>query len=332
MADREAWLALTQEDALAPELPICDPHHHFWVHPGSRYLSEEFLADISGGHRVRKTVFVECLQFYRPDGAEAMRPVGETERVEQLAGSYPLAESSVELAAGIVGFADLRLGQAVKPVLEAHMQASKRFRGIRYATAWDASEQVHNAHTRPSPDLMQDQNFHAGLDCLQDMGLSFDAWVFHHQLPQLAELALAFPRLPMVLNHQAGPVGVGPYAGQQEAVFAVWERGMSQLAACPNVSVKLGGRTLTMAGFGWHKREQPPGSAELAEAMAPYYLRVIELFGAGRCMFESNFPVDRASCSYTVLWNAFKRVSAHLSASDQAQLFHATAERVYRLT
>ena len=246
--------------------------------------------------------------------------------------AYPaVSAAQVNVAAGIVGFADLALGAAVQPVLEAHLAASTRFRGIRHASAWDASEQVHNAHTKPGWNLLQTADFRQGLACVERMGLSFDAWLFHPQIPQLTELAQTFPGLPIALNHMAGPLGIGPYAGQREEVFGEWRRDMTELARCENVCVKLGGRTLTSAGYGWHKRAAPPGSAELAGAMAPYFRACIELFGAGRCMFESDFPVDKASCSYTVLWNAFKRLTKKYSAAERSALFHDTATRFYRL-
>jgi predicted TIM-barrel fold metal-dependent hydrolase len=331
MADRRAWLALTQEQVIEPDLPLCDPHHHLWDHPGSRYLVDEFLLDISGGHRVVRTVFVECLQFYRSKGPEELRPVGETEFIDSVAGIYETPNGTTDVAAGIVGFANLALGAAVQPVVEAHMTASVRFRGIRYASAWEASDQVHNAHTRPTRDLMQSAQFKAGLACLERLGLSFDAWLYHPQISELTELAQAFPGLTIVLNHMAGPLGIGPYSGQRNEVFDAWRKGLAGLARCGNVCVKLGGRTMTMAGFGWHLRETPAGSAELAEAIGPYYRTCIDLFGAERCMFESNFPVDRAACSYTVLWNAFKRLSGDYSPAERAALFHDTATRVYRL-
>jgi len=329
MTERDDWLALTREDALEPELPICDPHHHLWDYPGSRYLVDEFRADFGGGHRVRKTVFVECRQFYRSEGQEALRPVGETAFIESLAGPVPTAHGSIELAAGIVGFADLTEGSRVEAVLEAHLAASDRFRGIRHATAWDASERIHNAHTNPPPGLMGEARFREGVQCLQRMGLRFDAWLYHPQLSELADLASTFPELPMVLNHMGGPLGIGPYADRRDEVFQEWERGLAKLSACHNVFVKLGGRTMSMAGFGWHKRPRPPGSEELAEMLAPYFDTCIGLFGAERCMFESNFPVDRAGASYTVLWNAFKRATRERSAAERAKLFGETAQRFY---
>jgi predicted TIM-barrel fold metal-dependent hydrolase len=211
------------------------------------------------------------------------------------------------------------------------MQASERFRGIRYASAWDATAQVRNAHTKPSNDLLASRQFRAGFACLNELGLSFDAWLYHTQIPELTDLARAFPDATIILDHVGGPLGIGPYAGKREEVFGIWRKNIVELADCENVLVKLGGLTMTMSGFGWHKRDAPPGSIELAEAMGPYYQACIDSFGVERCMFESNFPVDRASCSYTNLWNAFKRLTQDYSKSERAALFHDTAAHVYRL-
>ncbi|MFC1795652.1 amidohydrolase family protein [Pseudomonadota bacterium] len=331
MSDRDAWLALTAEEAIEPELPICDPHHHLWDYPGSRYLLDEFVADIGGGHRIVKTVFVECRQFYRTAGPEDFRPVGETEYVDSVAGPAEAGTGVTEVADGIVGFADLSLGSAVQEILDAHLAASPRFRGVRHASAWDENDRVHNAHTNPPSGLLGEPSFRAGLACLEARGLSFDAWLYHPQIPELTDLARTFPGLTIVLDHMAGPLGIGPYADHREEVFRIWNGHMMELAACENVCVKLGGLTMSMAGFGWHKREAPPGSVELAQVTGPYYRACMEHFGAERSMFESNFPVDRASCSYTVQWNAFKRLSSAYSKAERSALFHDTAFRVYRL-
>ena len=329
MSDRQSWLKLTVEEALEPELLICDPHHHLWDHPGNRYLLDEFQQDIGNGHRVVTTVFVECLQGYRENGPDSLRPVGETQFVERLVNQQ--RGSKTAIAAGIVGFADLSLGAEVQATLEAHMQASERFRGIRHASAWHSSDTIHNAHTNPPEGLLLDKQFLEGFACLRDKQLSFDAWLYHHQIPELIGLARAFPEVSIILNHMAGPLGIGPYSDRRQEVFNEWQNALAELASCENVFVKLGGRAMTMSGFGWHKSRTPPGSAELAKAMAPYCHASIDLFGPDRCMFESNFPVDRASCSYTVLWNAFKRLTRKYSDSETAALFHDTASSVYRL-
>ncbi len=330
--ERESWLALTIEDPIDPALPICDPHHHLWDRPGSRYLLEELLQDTGGGHNIVQTVFVECRSMYRKDGPEEMRPVGETEFVQGIAARSASGQYGMPLvAAGIVGFADLTLGAAVVPVLEAHIAASRnRFRGIRYSSVWDASPEV-TVYVRRPRGLLLDTKFREGFAYLHKYGLSFDAWLYHPQLMELADLAGAFPDTPIILDHIGGLLGIGPYAGKREKVFGEWKRGIAKLATCPNVVVKLGGLGMPLSGFDWHERRIPVGSAELAEAMAPYCEFCIEQFGVNRCMFESNFPVDKQSYSYTVIWNAFKRIAKDYSLGERAALFHDTAVRVYRL-
>lgn len=331
MVERNTWLALTPEEVIEPELPICDPHHHLWDLPQSRYLVDEFLDEFKDGHRVVKTVYVECLQRYRKEGPDALRPVGETEFVESIAATSEAISGTTSVAVGITGFADLTLGPAVQPVLEAHLEASPRFRGIRHASAWDASDKVHNSHTRPSRDMLESSAFREGFACLRHLGLSFDAWLYHPQIPDLISLARAFPDVPIILDHIGGPLGIGPYADKREEVFSLWRKHIIELSRCSNVNIKLGGLSLTGNGFGWHKRDAPPGSKELAETLEPYYQICIENFGAERCMFESNYPVDSSSCSYTVLWNAFKRITRNYTIKDRSTLFHDTAVRVYKL-
>ena len=331
--EHEAWLALTEEQPIDPDVPICDPHHHLWDHPDNRYLLDELLRDTGGGHNIVGTVFVEVGAMYRKDGAEEMRPVGETEFVQGIAAqSASGGYGETAVAAGIVGYADLTLGAAVTPVLEAQIAAStNRFRGIRHRTAWDPDPDV-GVREAPPRVLLLDPTFREGFACLGPAGLSFDAWLYHPQIMDLVSLARAVPDVPIVLDHIGGPIGAGGYSGKREEVVRVWRQGISELATCPNVSVKLGGLGMPYCGFGWHRRPVPPGSAELADAMAPYFLHCIESFGVDRCMFESNFPVDKASFSYTVMWNAFKRICADFSATEQAALLHDTAARFYRLS
>jgi L-fuconolactonase len=328
---RNDWVKLTPELPVEPSLPICDPHHHFWDRPGDRYLVEELLQDARSGHNVVSTVFIECRERWRTGGPEEMRPIGETEFVEGIVGPRK-KDGSPAVAAGIIGFADLALGAAVAPVLQAHLTASpNRFRGIRHSCTWDASPTVKTATPGIPPGLMLDSKFRAGLACLNTYGLSFEAWLYHPQLPELASLARAVPDVPMILNHVGGLLGVGPYAGKRDEVFQVWKRGIAEVATCPNVVVKLGGLGMVRCGFDWHTRPAPPNSTELMQATAPYYLFCIEQFGPNRCMFESNFPVDKVSFSYAVLWNAFKRMTKNFSVPERAALFHDTAARVYRL-
>jgi predicted TIM-barrel fold metal-dependent hydrolase len=326
-AVRQDWLALTPEDPIAPDLPICDPHHHFWDRPDDRYLLADLLRDTGGGHRITETVFVECNSMYRTDGPEETRPVGEVDFVEKIAVQSP---PETKVAAGIVGFADLRLGDAVTPVLEAHMAASDRFRGIRHASSWDASPGI-GSHKKPPKGLLGDTAFREGFAALGKLGLSFDAWLFHTQIHELADLARAHEDVPIILDHIGGPLGIGPYAGQRDEVVEMWRAGIAELAACPNVVVKIGGFGMPLGGYGWHERDKPASSAELADVIGPYYLFCIEKFGPDRCMFESNFPVDKVSASYTVLWNSFKRMAEGFSSTERASLFRDTAVRAYRL-
>ena len=341
---RESWLALTEEDPIEPGMPILDPHHHFWERPGDVYLLDDLLADTRSGHRVNRTVFVECHSQYRTEGPEEMRSVGEVEFVEGIAAANALRQAQdvrgqaqddggewTAVAAAIVGNADLMLGDAVEPVLEALAEAGKgRFRGIRCTAAWDASPEITTARAN-SAGMLADANFRRGLACLERMGLAFDCIVYHPQLPEVADMARAFPCLTVILNHVGRPLGIGPYAGQREELMPEWRAGIDAVAECPNVVVKVGGLGNPISGFDWHRRPFPPGSGELAEAAAPYYLYCIEKFGAERCMFESNFPVDKQSFSYNVCWNAFKRLARDFSATEQADLFHNTAARAYGL-
>lgn len=333
MPINQQWLDLVIEEALEPELPICDPHHHLWDFPGSRYLLDELMLDTGGGHNIRKTVFIECSSMYNSFATAAMAPIGETEFVQGIAAQSASGQyGETQAVAGIVGFADLTMGAAVEDVLLAHKAASpNRFRGIRHACSWDASDAVRNAHTNPPQSLYMQDQFRQGFALLEKHQLSFDSWQFHTQITELVDLAKTFPGVTIILDHVGGPVGIGPYMGKREAIFEQWKVDMAELATCPNVVVKLGGLAMAVNGFGWHKREQPPTSDHLADVTAPYYLFCIEQFGVNRCMFESNFPVDKVSCSYTVLWNAFKKVAKGYSAEDKLALFHDTAVRVYSL-
>ena len=330
--EREAWLKLTIEEPLEPDLPICDPHHHLWDRPNDRYLLEELLEDTGGGHRIVQTVFVECQSRYKKDGPQEMRPVGETEFVQGIADQVAGGQYGVTaVAGGIMSFADLTLGSKVAPVLEAHIAASKnRFRGIRHISTWDASPDIISSRNPPKG-LLLDSKFREGFACLQKYDLSFDAWLYHPQLMELVDLARAFPGISIVVNHIGGLLGTGPYDRKSEDVLNDWKRGIAALATCPNVVVKLGGLGMPRSGFGWHEQAAPPASTELAEAMAPYYRWCIEQFGVDRCMFESNFPVDKISYSYTVIWNAFKRLSKDFTPRERNALFHDTAAKVYRL-
>jgi predicted TIM-barrel fold metal-dependent hydrolase len=334
MATNDTWLAQVREETIEPALPICDPHHHLWDHregrADRRYLLDELLADLHTGHNVVSTVFIEHLAMYRADGPDEMKYVGE---VEFANGIGAMAASGLygktKVAAGIVGFADLGTGSRVRAVLEAEMAAAPgRFRGIRCTGAWDPDPRIARA---PRPGLYLDAKFREGLAEVDRLGLLFDVTSRYHQLTECVDMAKAFPRTTMVLNHLGGITGIGAYAGRREEIFNAWRKGMAELARCPNVVVKLGGLAMEYCGFGWHEQPKPPTSRQLAEATRPYYEAAIELFGPDRCMFESNFPVDKVSCGYNVLWNSFKRITATFSASEKAKLHHDTAARVYKL-
>jgi L-fuconolactonase len=321
----------THEAPLEPDLLICDPHHHLRERPNDRYFLEQFIRDTASGHSVASTVCVENRAKYRKDGPEILKPVGETEFFESVAVEAEADPNiSTFVAAGIVGHADLRLGDAVAQVLEAHLRCSPdRFCGIRHSTTWDESDSV---RSDARPGLLADSAFRRGVACLQRYGLSFDAWLYHPQLLELVDLARAFPNMTIVLDHIGGPLGVGPYKGKRDEVFRVWGMGIAALSTSPNVAVKLGGFGSTRSGYDWHQRAVQPESVELANTMAPYFNFCIEKFGVHRCMFESNFPVDKASYSYVAIWNAFKRITHNYSVAERNALFHDTAARVYRLS
>ena len=328
------WLALTQESTLEPEIPICDPHHHFWDFrserlPYQRNLLHELAADVNCGHNVRSTVFIEVRAMYRPDGPAEMRPVGEVEFVQGLAAAATGLYGPCRAASAIVGHADLKLGDRVEPVLEALQAASpNRFRGIRHTVTWDPYPEIEN---REVEGVLATAEYRAGAQVLTRMALSLDIGVCFPQLPELAAFAKATPDLTIILNHLGGLTRVGPYGNRDNEVLPAWRRGIAAVAECPNVSLKLGGIGMPRLGFDWHSRARPIGSEELATSMAPVMSYCIEQFGSDRCMFESNFPVDKVSFSHHVLFNSFKRFSKSYSAAERAALFHDTAVRAYRI-
>src|SRR6204780_3401973 len=330
---REDWLAQRKEEVIDPARPIVDPHHHLWDRGGQRYLIEDIAADIASGHNVIATVYVEARSMYRDGGPEALRPVGE---VEFANGSAAMSASGgygpAAICAGIVGHVNLLLGDGARAVLEAEIAAGNgRFRGIRHSSAWDADPDVaHMYATRPQG-LLLDPTFRKGFACLAPLGLSFDAWLFHPQISDLADLARAFPDTKIVLDHCGGPVGLGVYANRREEIFKGWKASIAEIAKCPNVAVKLGGLAMRLLGYDFYERPKPPSSEEAAAAWRPYIETCIEAFGPARAMFESNFPPDKGQCSYQVIFNAFKRIAAPYSEAEKNALFSGTAMEVYRL-
>ncbi len=330
---RADWLARRVEEIIEPELAIVDPHHHLWDRPDWRYLLDDLLADTDTGHNIIATVFVQCRAFHRAAGDRALKPIGETEFA---AGVAAMSESGVygptHSCQGIVSHADMMLGDDVARVLEAHVAAAGgRFRGIRHIVAWDGDPSLMNPNYSPPQHQLKDPTFQAGLKTLGRMGLTFDAWLYHPQIPDLTAAARACPGTNMVLDHCGGPLGSGAYTGRREAEFDGWAAAIRELAKAPNVYVKLGGLGMKINGFGFEDGDEPPSSEQLVEAWRPYFETCIEAFGPSRCMFESNFPVDKGSYSYHVYWNACKRFAAHASADEKADLFAGTAQRFYRL-
>ena len=326
------WLASTIEEAVDPDEEIVDPHHHLWDRPEGVYLIADLHEDTGASHNVVQTVFVECGSEYLEEGPETMRPVGETSFVQTQAEES--RESLGAVISGIVGMADLTLGEAVEDVLVEHDRRGRGlFRGIRHANAHDPSPDIRRAHTSPPAGLLAISDFRDGFRRLGELGFSFDAWMFHPQVPELADLVRAHPGTQVVLDHIGGPLGIGPYAGRRDEVRAVLRPALEDLARHDNVVVKVGGIGMSIYGVGLRQLPSAPTSDHMVETWGDDLRHVIDTFGPGRCMFESNFPVDRQGCSYTVLFNTFQKVCdiAGYTASERADLFSRTARRLYRL-
>jgi L-fuconolactonase len=327
----EAWLAKNHESIIEPDLPIIDPHHHIWDRNDETYLLAELLRDTDTGHDIRATVFIQCASMYDMAEEPARRSLGETRFMTDVAKAAETEKTRA--CAGIVGLVDLTLGDRVKPLLEEHVAVSGgRFKGVRNRTAWDPAPRVRSNLEIAPPGPLHDPAFKDGAKTLGDLGLTLDVWAYFPQHPLVLDVARAAPGTTIVIDHCGGLLGVGPYAGRDAENFAEWRKGMAALAALPNVQVKLGGLAMEISGKQWHARDLPPTSEELAEDWRPQIETCIELFGVGRCMYESNFPVDKGMCGYAALWNAFKRLSSGASADEKTALFSGTAARTYRLT
>ena len=324
-----AWLRAGAEEPLDAGLEIIDAHHHFSEHWGG-YLPDDLLADREG-HNIRATVYVQCGWQYRAAGPEGLRPVGETEAVVAATRHANSLQSGTRVAAAIVGYADLRLGAAVHEVLAAQVEAGQgRFRGVRNSGAYHDTFR-HGVLPRPMKGLYQDRAFREGYACLARHGLCFDAWIYHPQIDEVIDLAADFPETPLILDHIGGLLGVAEYEGRPDAARAEWLPAMKRLARCPNVHVKIGGLGTAVFGFDYTSRADPPSSRQLADAWRPAVHETLELFGTRRCMFESNFPVDRSAGAYGVVWNALKRLAEGASAEEKACLFRDNAARIYRI-
>ena len=337
--DHQKWLDQVEEEIIDPDLKIVDPHHHLWpapsrsegVPPENRYLLKDLWKDTDSGHNLVKTVFIECGQGFFETGLKAMKPVGETKFVCEVAEQAKLSLSKAQIE-GIVSHADMMLGSSVREVLEAHIEYGKgRFKGIRHGASWDESEEIRNSHSNPIRHIYLDDQFQQGIEQLDLLNLTLDAWNYHSQINELKELAKVFPNLKIVQNHFGGPLGIGPYKDKKKEVFLAWGEAIKDLAECKNVYLKIGGLAMPINGWGWHKRSKPATSDELVESHGKYYLHAIKSFGSTRCMFESNFPVDKRSISYPVLWNAFKKISLEFSDEEKDYLFSKTAEEFYSI-
>lgn len=331
------WLSLVHEEVVDVDQRIVDPHHHLWDYRGSAgfqpvYLLDELHADTGSGHRVEATVFVECGWSYRKDGPLEFREVGETEFV---AGEAERSRERVGQAriAAIVASCDLAMGAMLPAVLDAHAEAGAGlFRGIRHRLAFDPTNSARTGKDEPNVEgLMGTDEFREGVRTLGVRGLTFDAWLYHMQLPELMAMARAVPGTTIVLDHIGAPLGIGAYAGKWNEIHEQWRVDLRDLAACPNVVVKVGGIGMQTYGNGYHKRDLPPTSDQLVTDWGADIGFIIDTFGPARCMFESNFPVDKISYSYRVMWNAYKKMAAKYSASERQLLFAETAERVYRI-
>ena len=338
------------EPALEPDLPIVDPHHHLWdLRPllpsfpeprhdfletltgAAYYTFDELHDDTHSGHNIVGTVFMECGAFYDASRGDALKSVGEVEFVNGVAaqGASGLY-GSYRPCAAIVGHADLTLGDAVRPVIEALVAAGNgRFKGIRHTAAWDADADVLGPPFHAAEGLYRSDAFRNGFAAYGDYGLTFDAWLLEPQLGDVLDLARAFPDQTIILDHCGTPLNIASYRGKLNANFERWSKTIRQIAECPNVSVKLGGLAMAFCGMPEKSPGHDCGSEELAEQWRPYIETCIEAFGTDRAMFESNYPVDRWGASYAVLWNTFKRLAAGASAEEKQALFAGTAARVY---
>lgn len=328
----DAWHDQMREDIIEPEREITDPHHHMWPERlGSRYELEELWADTGSGHRVTKTVFIECGAGYDRENAEPFEPVKETSYVDSIATEASKTPEQAQIA-GIVSHADLRLTPDIlNEVLDAHQEASPLFRGIRHAGAWDKERDQIMFRGQSVPNLYIDPDFQRGVGVLGQLGLIYETWHFHPQNGEFLALAKACPDTTIILDHFGTPMGTVRFSGKREDRFEEWQDEMSAIAECPNVIAKLGGLAMPVNGFNWDGRDAPPSSDELVEAQAHYYHHMITVFGPNRCMFESNFPVDKLSVGYTVYWNSMKKIAADYDEGAKAALFSGTANRVYRL-
>ena len=331
LEDHLKWLNLHQEATLEPERPIVDPHHHFW--PGEQhYLLEDLWLDTDSGHNIKKTVFIECSQEFLKTGDTDFAPVGETIFVKKISDEARKEKHKTQIE-GIVGHVNLLIGpEKTHEVLTSHLkEGGNLFKGIRHAGGWDHHSELSNSHHSPPENMYSNEIFIESLNELINLNLSFEAWQYHHQINQVTKMAETLPDLKIVLNHFSGPIGIGPYANKKDEIFEIWKKDITQLAKHTNVYAKLGGLAMPINGYEFHKQKLPPTSDQIVNSQRRYYDYLISCFGPERCMFESNFPVDKQSASYNIIWNAFKKMSSGHTNSDKDLMFFNTAESFYKL-
>jgi L-fuconolactonase len=322
------------ETILEPDLVIIDTHHHLFNRPNLRYLFEDYLEDVYAGHKVMASVYVEANAMLRPDGPEWLRPIGEVEFANGVAAmSASGGFGPCRVAAAIVCHADMTMGDRVAQTLDRALSvAPDRLRGVRQIAMAHPDERVMSfLGNRPPPDLLKHPGFAPALRQLAQRGLSFDATVLHHQLPDLGAVAAAHPDTSIVLDHIGLALSMYQDAQGRAEVFRVWRESIRDLARRPNVTCKIGGLGTLYWDFGFDRRPGPTGYLELAGAWRPYVETAIEAFGVERCMMESDFPPDGRSCGFVPLWNALKYIVGDCTAAEKAALFHGTAARIYRI-
>ena len=330
MFNNDEWLKQIQEEIIDPEREIVDAHHHLWPTPEMHYDMENLLVDTGSGHNVVQTVFAECGAAYRSSGPEHLKCVGETEFVAGRAKQANDKKESTKIA-GIVAHADL-MHKNLDEVLEAHEAAGKGlFKGIRHSGALEPKPETLRIPGTGLPKQFSRDDFRQGVARLGELGLTYDTWIFHHQIVDFRDLARAVPNTTMILDHFGTPLGVGQYSSKKEEIFATWKEDIKALSDCTNVVLKLGGMAMPDNGYGWESGSKPPTSDEFVAAQERYYDHAISHFGADRCIFESNFPVDRLSLSYRTLWNALKKIAEKYTQEEQDLLFSGTARKIYRL-
>jgi len=334
---RQEWLNQHIEDPISPNIPIIDPHHHLWDVGFGRYYIEELLEDInSSGHNILSTVYIMSssnTKIYSKDGLEEFKPLTEIEFATSEGKRADLIPNNkVKVNASIVGSVDLTYGNKLQPVLEKAVNISEgRLKGIRMLLASHTDPRISSGAVKSDLGLMLHPNFIEGAKCIQNANLSLDFWIYHTQLNEMEKIARSLPDLTIILNHIGGPIHLGEYEGKQAATHREWRSAMMRLSRIPNINVKLGGLGMAVNGAKFHNNKFPPNSVQLSDVWKPWIYETIDMFGFDRCMFESNFPVDKGSCSYGALWNAFKILAKDMSDDEINKLFSKNAAKIYKI-